>query len=230
MPLSFFRFLRSDYRDHTLYDFSNVVKAKLFVFELNNDRSVKECVDILPFQINPRNYHRISDSIHGRDPEQLDINGIDMLSYSSHDYDNSGIGIRELNFNIFDEYMARTMNGTLPIPININEITIIDKLFKYANRNYVVVFQWADKYVLRIKKVECTYTSFSKYGEPLSADVEVTFANEYNYQELLKNSYVTSDKIADVAKVTAVSSLEEASSDFLPSIVSSIRERKNKSN
>lgn len=223
MSLSSFRFLRSDYRDHTLYDFSNVVKAKLFVFELEENESVKECVDILPFQINPSSYRRISDGIHSRDPEQIDINGIDVLSTSSQDYDNTAIGIRDLSFNIFDEYMARTMNGTLPIPININEITIIDKLFEYAKRKYVVVFQWADKYVLRIKRVECTYKSFSKYGEPLSADVEVTFAYEYGYKELLKNHYVTSDRMIDVAAVTSVSVMEEVASDFLPSIISGTR-------
>lgn len=211
---------RSDYRDYTLYDFSNVVKAKLFVFKIETDGSTSSCKDILPFQINPEKYNRISDSIHTRDPDQLDINGIDSLANNEND---DGIGINTLKFNIFDEYHAQTMNGTLPIPVNINKITIIDKLFKYANRDYVVVFQWSDKYVLRIKSVSCEYTSFSKFGEPLVAEVTVKFANECLYQHLLNDISVKTERIFDVATVTAMSVLEEVASDFLPSIVSKVR-------
>ena len=77
--------------------------------------------------------------------------------------------------------------------------------------------------MVRIKNVRCQYTSFSKFGEPLTVEVGLSFANEYLYQHLLNDISVTSERRFDVATVTAMSVAEEVASDFLPSIVSKVR-------
>ena len=159
------------YRNSLLYDFSSVVRARIYVFSYNSlidDASGRfTLVDNLPVQINPEDYDRRKSN--GYEADWHEIAKGKFPSGDSMEF--------TLKFNIVDEYKLVTRDGLYPIPLNLNEVTIISKLFKYKNSEYVALFKWGPlAYLSTIVEVSCKYDSFSPYGEPLSAIVTVKFA------------------------------------------------------
>ena len=109
-----------NYRTYTLYDFSTLVKFKIFVFELDGKH-----VDTLPAQINPPsiNYKKrktVAEKIVLRDK-----------GGTREDISENTISI-EFDFNIVDEYEARTAGGKLPIDLNIDEITTSSPALRFG--------------------------------------------------------------------------------------------------
>lgn len=159
------------YRNSLLYDFSSVVRARIYVFSYNSlidDVSGRfTLVDNLPVQINPEEYDRRKSNGYKMDLQ--DAKNGKLPSGDTMEF--------TLKFNIVDEYKLVTRDGLYPIPLNLDEVTIISKLFKYKNSEYVVLFKWGPlAYLSTIVEVSCKYDSFSPYGEPLSAIVTVKFA------------------------------------------------------
>ena len=159
------------YRNSLLYDFSSVVRARIYVFSYNSlidDVSGRfTIVDNLPVQINPEEYDRRKSNGYKMDLQ--DAKNGKLPSGDTMEF--------TLKFNIVDEYKLVTRDGLYPIPLNLDEVTIISKLFKYKNSEYVVLFKWGPlAYLSTIVEVSCKYDSFSPYGEPLSAIVTVKFA------------------------------------------------------
>ena len=159
------------YRNSLLYDFSSVVRARIYVFSYNfliDDASGRfTLVDNLPVQINPEEYDRRKSNGYKMDLQ--DAKNGKLPSGDTMEF--------TLKFNIVDEYKLVTRDGLYPIPLNLDEVTIISKLFEYKNSEYVVLFKWGPlAYLSNIDEVSCKYDSFSPYGEPLSAIVTVKFA------------------------------------------------------
>ncbi len=157
------------YRNSLLYDFSSVVRARIYVFTYKNTvPPTFKLIDNLPVQINPEEYDR-------RKGNKPDWNAIAKDNNSRSSSDDSMEFT--LKFNIIDEYKLITRDGLFPIPLNLDEVTIISKLFEYKNSEYVVLFKWGPlAYLSNITKVSCKYDSFSPYGEPLSANVNLELA------------------------------------------------------
>ena len=164
------------YRNSLLYDFSSVVRARIYVFSYNSlidDVSGRfTLVDNLPVQINPEDYDRRKSNGYEADWHEIakgKFPGGDTMEFT-------------LKFNIVDEYKLVTRDGLYPIPLNLDEVTIISKLFKYKNSKYVVLFKWGPlAYLSNIDEVSCKYDSFSTYGEPLSANVTLKLAKFKKY-------------------------------------------------
>lgn len=156
------------YRNSLLYDFSSVVRARIYVFTYKNTVPLTfKLIDNLPVQINPEEYDRRKSNGY-----EMDLNEAKKGKVPSGDSMEF-----TLKFNIVDEYKLVTRDGLYPIPLNLDEVTIISKLFKYKNSEYVVLFKWGPlAYLSTIVEVSCKYDSFSPYGEPLSAIVTVKFA------------------------------------------------------
>ena len=130
--------------------------------------------------------------------------------------------------NIADEYDARTARGKIPLSIDIDKITIIGALRTYSSNKYISIIKWASlEEVVRIKNVECTYTLYSPYGEPLAADVTVTFsvADDYQFGTSFLKASVRTKSLIDRGLVATSLSANYASSEFIPSIVSNARKQ-----
>ena len=156
------------YRNSLLYDFSSVVRARIYVFTYKNTvPPTFKLIDNLPVQINPEEYDRRKSNGYKMDLQEAKNGKLpsgDTMEFT-------------LKFNIVDEYKLVTRDGLYPIPLNLDEVTIISKLFKYKNSEYVVLFKWGPlAYLSNITKVSCKYDSFSPYGEPLSANVNLELA------------------------------------------------------
>lgn len=165
------------YRNSLLYDFSSVVRARIYVFKYDSvNTNVPErfsLIDNLPVQINPDKYERSKSS---------DVDWNEVAKSGNIKSSNEDSMSFTLRFNIVDEYKLLTRDGLYPIPLNLDEVTIISKLYKYKNSQYVVLFKWGPlAYLSNIVKVSCSYDSFSPYGEPLSADVTLELAKFKKY-------------------------------------------------
>lgn len=162
------------YRNSLFYDFSSIIRAKIYVFDYKYQKSKDGIgksqftfLETLPVQLNPENYKRIKGGSFKIDTEAA-MNG------KSHKDKDDSMDFT-LDFNIVDEYKASTMDGTTPAPINLDEVTIISKLYEYQDSIYRVLFKWGPlAFLSLISNVTCEYKSFSPFGEPLSATVNLT--------------------------------------------------------
>ena len=116
------------YRNSLLYDFSSVVRARIYVFEYNSvKKDVAErfrLIDNLPVQINPDEYYRRKSNGYVMNLGEAKKTG-EVPSGDSMDF--------ILKFNIVDEYKLMTRDGLYPIPLNLDEVTIISKLNSLSN-------------------------------------------------------------------------------------------------
>ena len=237
------RLTQNHYRQSTLYDFSVVTRAVIYVYSYNNltaselssSRELK-MVEKLTVQINPGSYKRMKFN-----------KGIDVSSSDSKvDWSSIAAGSKssrensldvDLVFDISDEYMAVSNNGLIAYDVDIDSATIINALYKYSNPGYLCLFKWGPlNYLSRISSVNCTYEKFSPYGEPLRATVSISFKKlelsqsieysdddprkiigETNWETVKKN------QVLDSGMVIARKAAEEAANELLPSIISQIR-------
>lgn len=222
------------YRQNTLYDFSVLTKAKLRVYkykpggdENGNDAKYFTEIEDLPFQINPT-------SLNNKRSVGEDLE----IPLSGHGFGFDDRSDNSLNltaeFSIADEYMVRTHNAVLPIDFNMDEMTIIDRLYFYSSRDFRVLFMWGPfTYLATIAEVSCEYREFSPYGEPLRASVNLRLARhrpntrsnvltigvDKLEKELSSKAFWSTEKISTVAQLSA----STAASEALPSIIRAMR-------
>lgn len=189
-----------DYRTSVLNDFSCVRKAFFQVYQASghktfpgkvNDRILEmgfDPIEIFPVQINPNSisldYYAAKQqktpdaSIYAGGPASI------PLRYDNRGDINPGSVDLTLRYNIYDEYSARTMNGSIPeneISLhsdnNDSPITSLQKLRQYAGNtgHYFVLFTWGEIHIFGLlSSLDITYESFSRWGNPLSATTRVT--------------------------------------------------------
>lgn len=157
------------HRNSLVYDFSSTNRAKINVFKyigVNVGSNKFEFIVTLPLQLNPTTYKKTGTSSSKIDIQYAMKNGVGGPRPESNSI------TLDLYFDIVDEYKIRTMNGTIPLDINLDEVTIISDLFRYQGGGYRVLFKWGPlNYLSWISSVTCDYESFSPYGQPLSAKV-----------------------------------------------------------
>jgi len=232
-----------EYRQSTLYDFSLVTRAVIYVYQydsltvssLSGISGLRE-LEKLPVQINPGEYKRTQFNKGTEISSSEDK--VDWLSIATGSKKNKDNSLTfNLIFDISDEYMAISNNGLIAYDVDINSATIIDSLYKYSNPGYLCLFKWGPlNYLSRISSIECTYEKFSPYGEPLRAKVDITFqklelSNTVKYKDndpsgvIGKTNWLTveANQKKDSALVIAQKALEVTANETLPSIVSAAR-------
>lgn len=190
-----------DYRTSVLNDFSCVRKAFFQVYQASghktfpgktSDRILNvgfDPIEIFPVQINPNSIsldyydsNKLSKatdaSIYAGGPASI------PLRYDNRGDINPGSVDLTLRYDIYDEYNARTMNGSIPeneislhSDSNNSPITSLQKLRQYAGNTgrYFVLFTWGEIHVFGLlSSLDITYESFSRWGNPLSATTRVT--------------------------------------------------------
>ena len=218
----------NNYRTSTLYDFSNVVKINFFVFEIKDDETIN-FMEKLPVQINPerieRSIKQFGEILKNEQNFVYILREDEGLSESDK---HSGEFSLTLNFDITDEYNAQTANGKLPLDMDIQKMTIIGKLFDYSSKKYVFFFKWGpQEHALHIKEISCNYHSYSQYGEPLSAEVNISFYDADTngkgiFAKISKDPSVLASKVeANLVRATNVSS--SLAAETLPTIIRKIR-------
>lgn len=222
-------------RESTLYDFSVVVKARLFVYNYNFGAYVKfTYADELPLQINPSEYRKNQKIGEAGKISLKDLN--EPVPTPHIEYQNS-MEI-PLLFNVADEYAAISNNGLIPYDIDINTATPISKLFQYANLEYRVLLKWGPlEYLGYIDNFDCTYDLFSPYGQPLKAHGTLKLHEHFqpslsgNAEKktakdligMLGWAKVKSHQIYSTAMVVAQKALETAANEALPGILNKTR-------
>ena len=193
-------FKKNNLRTNVFYDFSVVKKAYFYVLEDDPDSAstfkykLREKNAVLPVQINPDNinleqsseFHPWNDLRHSSN-EPLRHRGSMERSSSS---------LRlELYFDVYDEHVIRNggMVGTalrsieklsdLNISLMNEKITSLPHLIQcVANKQYSMIFTWGEmSYFGRLTDINCNYTAFSRWGEPLKGRADVTLAQEETF-------------------------------------------------
>ena len=179
--------LSSKYRTYVLNDFSSVKKAVFFILKFIGGAAgkytVKEC---LPVQINP---HSIKQEMGFSDGFEYD--GC-LLKVPDTSKDSGNILSVELEYSLYDEYNVATMGGMQPpssdsISLYNPKAVTLEKLKSYAGKLFDddgaklrALFLWGDiEWFGALSSVDVEYTSFSRWGEPLSAKVDVKVQKEY---------------------------------------------------
>lgn len=227
-------------RQSTLYDFSLVTRAVIYVYDYRDQGKLSAVTGLkelakLPVQINPAGYSRnkFNKAMEPVKPdEKVDFKSLSLGSIGSKE---NSINV-SLTFDISDEYMAISNNGILAYDVDINSATIINQLYEYANPGYLTLFKWGPlNYLSRISSLSCNYEKFSPYGEPLKAQVDVTFAkfmpeagfySDDDPSKVIGKTNWTAVKLnqgLDSAFVIAQKALSAAANEALPAIMSAAR-------
>ena len=222
------------YRESTLYDFSLVSKAKIYVYEYHPNEpelsQFKYC-EVLPVQINPseyRKYIKVGEKGKIRQEELENIH---------HNRESEKTLNIPLKFSIVDEYMAISNNGMIPYPVDVDSATIISKLYKYSTLDYRLLFKWGTlAYLSYVDSISCTYEKFSPYGEPLEIKGELTLHEHTtgfsgnregdSAEELLGATnwgVVKSQQKIESVAVAAQIVLNDAANEALPTVISKLR-------
>ncbi len=213
--------LKPDYRTSVLNDFSIVTKAVFYIIKYDKEDGGKttnskySVIEKLPVQINPDNI---------RKEHTVKLNTLKSLATSTNDpielsrsYDTSQRdNLRlDLDYDIYDEYIMRT--GGMGISDAIaNKISDVNVKPSLKNENFTslpkliqaaeepgtyVFFEWGEtSHFGIITEINVNYTTFSRYGEPLKAKVEINIAKQDLNVKDIKNSFNDANNIMKVNK------------------------------
>lgn len=205
--------LTEKYRKGAVKDFSVVSKAVFQIFE-NKPSAIKKgdwnfkLKDILPVQFNPSSLkvscgnNRIK-KIDGKLPAYTE-NGIPIVLTEDPSF-TEDIEIA-LEYNIYDEYRIRTMDGTLTklnlgneISLESESATSLKKLTKYANLQGIYAnFAWGEiSYFGILSSIDVEYTVFSRWGEPLKAQPTIKIKKQSLKKTLLDDEEPSVMQYAD---------------------------------
>lgn len=173
------------YRSHVFNDFSIVSKAVFYGLKPTSgnpgpdDYSIDK---VLPVQINPDSLKHVCNSEINGYRRSASIVGGTASKKSFHRLDSVTIG---LIYDIYDEYNVRTcdgMTGAIDNSISLvnKDLTTLPTLQDYAKDPEMrVLFRWGDvTFFGSIESVDCTYRAFSRWGNPLKCDADVTIKLE----------------------------------------------------
>ena len=169
-------FTGKSYRTGVLNDFSIVSKAAFYILRPDggNGYTLEEK---LPVQINPSEFrHNCMCKVYSlRDATSNSDLKVEELP--------SSINI-PLKFDIYDEYNARTLNGAGALMADVSlmnkQLTSLPKLIEnWGKTDTYTFFKWGQmEYFGIISNIDCTYTAFSRWGEPLKCDATVSIAEK----------------------------------------------------
>ncbi len=199
----------ADVRDYVLNDFSIVEKAK-FIIEATD----KKESDTLNVQINPNDI----EFNYGLKVKEIakSMAAGDMQAQTKGSGE-STIDI-PLKFDIYDEYMAASMNDSIYTDLSLvctdfddkgkGGVSALDRLAYWSRRgaNHVAAFYWgAVVYKGTLERVSGHYTCFSRWGHVLKADVMVTMRlGNANSESLLQRIKNAADKAASFGVMNAM--------------------------
>lgn len=190
-----------NYRKYVWNDFSIVEKARIQIISsgtAENPVTIGSCVpgeqhelklvEDLPVQINPTELkyeHHIDTRqvLHGlQSSSNRTVNENRRLISFGGERDDGSFVI-PLIFDIYDEYNARTMNGTMTKDFSLayDKSTSLPRLIYYSNLGYFYArFLWGDmaKFGL-LSGVSAEYTAFSPWGQPLKATATVYITEQH---------------------------------------------------
>lgn len=171
------------HRKYVWNDFSvGLEKAKIKILQCKDliaqDLTTAEFEEIceLYVQINPSSFSSSYAMSTRSILSTLEIKGDKEQPTPSFTFDsgslNSSLDIK-LDYDIYDEFMARTGNESYPtdsFSLVDDKVTSLPMLTKYANGIYYAQLIWGDikKFGL-IRGVDVEYTAFSRWGQPLKA-------------------------------------------------------------
>lgn len=191
-----------DYTDYVLNDFSIVKKMKFHILE-SAEHTYKET---LVAQINPDQL-RFSFARREIKTGSSDTATDGPVFAGVPDGDIN----MELRYDIYDEYMARSMNDTLPM-INIGlgtdgDKTSFKKFIEYVgNPLYYCYFKWGGfEHFGQIKNFSGQFTCFSRWGHPLKATAELTIERQEGPKNnIIRDGIIESSESADTGGMTAL--------------------------
>lgn len=175
--------LGPNYRTYVLNDFSLVRKAVFFILKSSGgSNAIKYSVaESLPVQINPCS---ISQKV-GAQSFEYDTLG----NLKNPHTDKEQVLEVELKYNIYDEYKVSTLDGAIPRDLSLTNknVVTLEKLKSYAGKLSTedadlcrTLFKWGDmEWFGALLFVDVEYTSFSRWGDPLSATAKVGIQKEY---------------------------------------------------
>lgn len=183
-------------RKYVLNDFSVVEKAVIQIIESvgwtigscepgeNNELKIK---DTLPVQINPSEfnyeYHINTQSVlNGLRKNDKNKQNVKNLIAFGRDNDRGGSISIPLIFDIYDEYNARSMNGSMTKDFSLaykNSTALTTLIDRARDGFYYARFTWGDivKFGL-LTGISVTYTAFSPWGQPLKANATVNMVEQ----------------------------------------------------
>jgi len=184
--------LKPNYRTSVLNDFSIVTKAVFHVVQLftEGNGSRYEITETLPVQINPDNI-RMEHSVDLSGAKGLRLSTTDPTEMNRSTETSQRSNLRlDLDYDIYDEYIMRTGGAGIAssivdssvgnVSLKNENFTSLPKLIQTAQAaNRYVIFKWGEiEYFGIITEITPNYVTFSRYGEPLKAKVEVNIAKQ----------------------------------------------------
>lgn len=179
-----------NHRKSVLYDFSIVEKAVIKILEAKNhymqsaDEKLDQ-IDELYVQINPTEFsyeyqtppHNPSVGVTSKKSKGTDPFRQVVLDEANGSHGQSRI---PLVYDIYDEYNIRTSEGLVASEFSLmNEtITSLPKLIEYTETTPKYgYFVWGDIRIFGLlESVEVDYRAFSRWGQPLKANVNLGLA------------------------------------------------------
>lgn len=211
-----------DLRKYVWYDYSIVEKAKIqlitstqpvdsFVPGASGTEDYLNFDSEVPVQINPSEFRYE----HSLDPQSITnrlASAPWRARYTLGDHPQNQFS-QTVIFDIYDEYNARTANGSIPTDFSLMNTTALPFLIKFAGESgdkmHLVRFMWGSvvKFGILVD-VSVDYTAFSQWGQPLKATaalniMEIPTANEGGPSRLRINGEPGFSSIKKAAKRVA---------------------------
>lgn len=186
------------YRTSVLNDFSIVQKGKFYVFDrttLGGKIKYTPTTDVYTLQINPENFEAFDGRTQLEQGQGVTEDGVPYANFTNVGNDRNqaatlSIGLR---YDIFDEYMARTMNdmnpagGLMGIDLFSEDFVSLQGLRNLSLESMTtnlstqkrVLFKWGVfEYFGTLSSLEFTYEKFSRWGNPLAGNGRAVITNE----------------------------------------------------
>lgn len=184
-------------RKYVWYDYSIVEKARIQIIG-SREQIIGSCIPgqggglfvdkEIPVQINPEtlsySHHVGVNTVINR----INRNEVGSCLRSFGELERDSFEIPELIFDIYDEYNARSMNGTMTknfslMDKNATALPTLVEAAKSANRYARFIWGDMEKFGL-LTGITVRYFVFSPWGQPLKAGVTLSLA-ELNFEEPL---------------------------------------------
>ena len=192
-------------RTSVLYDFSAVLKARFYVYSVENNGTFKDPnpEEVLFVQVNPSTLSVASDrSLRISKPMPSDNHAASIFPSKDKNYGINDMTIK-LKYDLYDDFNVGTMEGMLSQVETDRHLmsttaTSMERLVQLGRmQEKGVLFKWGPtEFFGAINQAEFEYTAFSRFGEPLKAEGSVTL-RAFGY------GIGTSGEVIDIFNTTA---------------------------